>query len=99
MADSINRDAVIALIEDRQRALCPRGRFSRSAVYGSDRDAFDAWQELIDAIKALPTDIAVVHGYWIPVDEKEDAFDCSECDAMVQKRYNFCPKCGAMMDL
>lgn len=39
------------------------------------------------------------HGCWIPVDEKEDTFDCSVCDAMVQKRHNFCPKCGAKMDL
>ena len=39
------------------------------------------------------------HGAWLPVDEKEDAFDCSLCDVMVQKRHNFCPKCGAKMDL
>ena len=38
------------------------------------------------------------HGRWIPVDEMEDAFDCSECDAMVSKRLNYCPKCGAKMD-
>lgn len=37
------------------------------------------------------------YGYWLPVDEKEDAFDCSECDAMVQKKHNFCPKCGVRM--
>ena len=37
------------------------------------------------------------YGYWIPVDEKEDAFDCSKCDAMVSKRLNFCPQCGAKM--
>lgn len=41
---------------------------------------------------------AIRHGSWDVVDEKEDAFDCSECDAMVQRRYNFCPKCGAKMD-
>lgn len=42
---------------------------------------------------------SVRHGQWLPVDENEDAFDCSECDAMVQKRHNFCPKCGAKMDV
>jgi len=41
----------------------------------------------------------IIHGRWIPVDEKQDAFDCSECDAMMQRRHNFCPKCGAKMDL
>ena len=26
------------------------------------------------------------HGEWLPVDDLEDTFDCSECDAMVAKR-------------
>lgn len=50
---------------------------------------------LSGALKSM----AVVHGYWIPVDEKEDAYDCSVCDAMVQKRHDFCPKCGSKMDM
>lgn len=54
MPDYIERDAVVALIEDKQRELCPLGRLSRNAVYGSNRDAFDAWQEIIDAIEAMP---------------------------------------------
>lgn len=41
----------------------------------------------------------VRHGEWLPVDELYDAFDCSECDAMVHKPCNYCPKCGAKMDL
>lgn len=44
-------------------------------------------------------DDIIRHGRWLPVNEKEDAFDCSECDAMVQQKHNFCPKCGAKMDL
>lgn len=39
-------------------------------------------------------DDVVVHAEWIPVDDTNDAFDCSECDAMVRQRYNFCTKCG-----
>ena len=39
----------------------------------------------------------VTHGTWIPVDDLEDAFDCSECVAMVSRRTNFCPRCGADM--
>ena len=35
-------------------------------------------------------------GEWLPVD---DAFDCSECDVMVSKRYNYCPNCGAKMGI
>lgn len=41
----------------------------------------------------------VRHGAWLPVDELYDAFDCLECDAMVHKPCNYCPKCGAKMDL
>lgn len=33
--------------------------------------------------------------FWMPVDEKYDAFDCEVCDAMVSKPYRKCPKCGA----
>lgn len=44
-------------------------------------------------------DVAEVrHGEWIPVDEKRDAFDCSECDAMASRMMNYCPNCGARMD-
>lgn len=54
--------------------------------------------ELLDIIPAEDVE-PVLHGHWIPVDETEDAFDCSECDAMVGRRCNFCPKCGAKMDV
>lgn len=40
----------------------------------------------------------IEHGEWIPVDEMEDAFDCSICDAMVMFRYAYCPKCKSRMD-
>lgn len=60
----------------------------------------------IDDIKHAPTvDAAlVVHGRWIPVlngidDDTNPAFDCSECDAMCNKKHNYCPACGAKMDL
>lgn len=55
------------------------------------------------AVKAMidcaPTINTERHGEWLPVDELYDAFDCSECDAMVHKPCNYCPKCGAKMDL
>lgn len=41
----------------------------------------------------------VIHGQWLYVDGLKDAFDCSICGAMVKKKHDFCPKCGAMMDL
>ena len=48
--------------------------------------------------------IPVKHGRWLPVlngidDDTNPAFDCSECDAMCNKKHNYCPACGAKMDL
>lgn len=37
-------------------------------------------------------------GRWLKVDDEEPiAYDCSECGAMVSRRYRFCPDCGAKM--
>jgi predicted RNA-binding Zn-ribbon protein involved in translation (DUF1610 family) len=53
-------------------------------------------EQITPAIPAA--DVAEVRpGEWIPVDEKRDAFDCSECDAMVSRMMNYCPNCGARM--
>lgn len=48
------------------------------------------------AIKALEQEPNT--GYWIQVDDIANAFDCSECDAMVSREYNYCPKCGCRME-
>ena len=42
-------------------------------------------------------------GRWLrvpdaPGDEDNPAWDCSECDAMCAKQYDFCPCCGAKME-
>ena len=68
----------------------------------------DCWFEYCDRWRNRnwgakpPNDCPIVpvpsRGRWIPVDSEMDAFDCSECDAMVTRRYNYCPKCGAKMD-
>ena len=52
-----------------------------------------------EAILNAPTFEAepIRYGEWLPVDDKNDAFDCSECDVMVMKKHNYCPKCGAKM--
>lgn len=44
----------VSVIEDKQRELCPRGRFSRRYLSGTDRDTFDMYQEMIDTLCALP---------------------------------------------
>lgn len=61
MAECIEREAAIAIIEEKQKELCPVGRYGRSYVYGSDREKYDAWDEIIDALENIPSaDVAPV---------------------------------------
>lgn len=61
MAGYIKREAAIAIIEEKQKELCPVGRYGRGYVYGSDREKYDAWDEIIDALNAIsPADVAPV---------------------------------------
>ena len=55
MSEYIPRDAAIAIIEEKQKELCPVGRYSRHYCYGADRDRFDEWQEIIDALGVSET--------------------------------------------
>ena len=50
MDEYIYKDEAFAIIENKQREICPMGRYSRAAVYGSDRESFDNWQEILDEI-------------------------------------------------
>ena len=102
MAEYIERDAAIAVIEEKQKELCPVGMYSRHAVYGSDREKFDAWQEIIDTLEAIPAaDVRpVVRGKWD--DDGYGWVRCSICRGAIAvarggNKFNFCPNCGADM--
>lgn len=99
MAEYIDKDEALAIIENKQREICPMGRYSRHAVYGSDREAFDNWQEIVDEIDAIQAaDVAPVrHGRWIYHDD--GVITCSECDNAECHESNYCRYCGAKMDL
>jgi len=90
MSDYISREAAIDL-------------FQRLAYddwnQGANTTWANAYSEAAEMIAQLPAAdvVEVRHGRWLPVDDKMDAFDCSECDAMVSKRMNYCPNCGAKM--
>lgn len=61
MGECIKREAAIAIIEEKQKELCPVGRYGRGYVYGSDREKYDAWDEIIDALENIPAaDVAPV---------------------------------------
>lgn len=55
MARAVDLDKAIEIIEGKQKELCPVGRYGRNYVYGSDREKYDAWEEIIDALENLPT--------------------------------------------
>ena len=100
MAEYIEHEAAIAVIEEKQKELCPVGMYSRHAVYGSDREKFDAWEEIIEAIEAIPAaDVRpVVMGRWIDTDNYYQRWKCSVCDSHTRDaRPPFCPNCGADM--
>lgn len=64
MAEYIKLEDAIAIIEEKQKELCPVGRYGRGYVYGTDREKYDSLDEIIDALENIPsTDVApVVHG-------------------------------------
>lgn len=98
MAEYIERDAALDVIEEMQRALCPVGRFGRGYVYGSDREAYDAWQEILDSISAIhAAEVApVVHGHVI-VNWLGDCH-CSGCGKSIDSTSRYCNWCGAILD-
>lgn len=55
MSRAIDVEKAVEIIESRQKKLCPVGRYGRNYVYGSDREKYDAWDEIIDALENLPT--------------------------------------------
>lgn len=97
MAEYIKLEDAIAIIEEKQKELCPVGRYGRGYVYGSNRDKYDAWDEIIDALENIPSaDVApVVHGKWI---KGPSTPYCSECFVECRDETPFCPNCGAKMD-
>lgn len=55
MSRPIDVEKAVEIIEAKQKELCPVGRCGRNYVYGSDREKYDAWEEIIDALENLPT--------------------------------------------
>ena len=55
MTEYIKQEDAIAIIEEKQKELCPVGRYGRGYVYGSDREKYDAWEEIIDALENIPS--------------------------------------------
>ena len=55
MADKyIKCEDATAILEQKQRDICPAGRCGHGYVYGRDRDEYDAIEADIDAINNIP---------------------------------------------
>ena len=105
MAEYIEREAAIAIIEEKQKELCPVGRYGRGYVYGSDREKYDAWDEIIDALENIPSADAapVVHTRWAHLGG--DEWCCPVCGFVIategswdKPTKKYCEDCGAKMD-
>jgi hypothetical protein len=87
MAEYIKREDAVKIIEEKQKELCPVGRYGRNYVYGSDREKYDAWEEIIDALENLPA-VGVA-----------EVVRCKDCryyqDAKINKKgFLICPASG-----
>ena len=68
MSRAIDVEKAIEIIEAKQKELCPVGRYGRNYVYGSDREKYDAWEEIIDALDNLPT--LTPPNEWVSVEDE-----------------------------
>lgn len=89
MAEYIKLEDAIAVIEEKQKELCPVGRYGRGYVYGSDREKYDSWDEIIDTLDNIPSaDVA-------PVVRCKDCAHlygtlCTVCGLLPRKPDDFC---------
>lgn len=100
MAEYIDRESAISLIKQYGHDAIDGGRYSLDTV--------DDCIELANRIEALPTeDVApVVHGHFVHDGPRfaggVDWWHCSNCGRLVggvETRYEYCPNCGAKMDI
>lgn len=76
----------------------------KEALLEARRSETDTSLKLIRLIEEQPT-VDRPRGRWIKYsppnpneDDGVDAWDCSECGAMVSRPTNYCPTCGARME-
>lgn len=96
----------------RESALQAIIKLPETRGYGSAHTFEYVWEAdaICDVVKEIPAaDVApVVHGMWIKY-PRPHYFKCSICRMIVpyekavlvngQRRYHYCPNCGAKMDL
>ena len=94
MAEYIEREALMRRIKEIHCAECDSYRGVRCRACWVD--------DTLDYIDSEPTaDVAMVrHGRWLCVDtDTEQFFLCNRCKKKEYWESNYCPNCGAKMDL
>lgn len=91
MAEYIKLEDAIAIIEAKQKELCPVGRYGRGYVYGSDGEKYDAWDEITNALENIPAADVV------PVVRCKDCAHlygtlCTVCGLLPRKPDEFCSR-------
>lgn len=97
MAEYIEREAAVnAIIAIMPSMSTPDGHGERDDLVLA---AQEMCEDNIREINNIPAaDVTpVVHGRWEPY--RKNLGKCSECGEVVQIRSNYCPDCGAKMDL
>lgn len=91
--DCISRQKAIDAID----ALYLDGDSSVSYLADAKGDTLIGKYQAITTLDDLPSVTPQQKtGHWIKVDDEEPvAYDCSECLAMVSRKYNYCPCCGS----
>ena len=91
MAEYIKLEDAIAIIEEKQKELCPVGRYGRGYVYGLDREKYDALDEIINALENIPAADVV------PVVRCKDCAHlygtlCTVCGLLPRNPNEFCSR-------
>ena len=97
MAEYIEREAAVnAIIAIMPSMSTPDGHGERDDLVLA---AQEMCEDNIREINNIPAaDVTpMVHGRWEPY--RKNLGKCSECGEVVQIRSNYCPNCGAKMDL
>ena len=99
MANLIDRDSLMAQLEDRKAFLVKEWGYRDHYARG-----FDEAVETVDNAPIVDT-VEVVHGLWISYLDGEHImpdvyFKCNRCGSRGHRlRWPYCPNCGAKMDL
>lgn len=94
----------------RKATLDALGVTKNATKYGGDHSGYDTRMlyEIHDALTGIPAaDVApVVHGRWIRGKYTDDdlryndySYRCNRCGKIVDFEENYCPNCGAKMDV